>query len=129
MPDTTTAVAPMIGGADFMSSLATESNEALAAAMKGDRRLISMAEARIVLRQAEFARRRAYVDEGATSLESWTAHNLAVSVPSARSYSQVAEKSEGLPELMGSLYAGEISLDKVRTVLDVATPQSDRELC
>jgi hypothetical protein len=129
MPDTTTAVAPMIGGADFMSSLATESNEALAAAMKEDRRLISMAEARIVLRQAEFGRRQAYLDEGATSLESWTAQNLAVSVPTARSYSQVAGKSHELPELMGAMSAGEISFDKVRAVVDVATPRNDRELC
>src|SRR6202046_3646880 len=125
MPDTTTALAPMVASADFMSSVAAESNQALAAAMKEDQRLISMAEARIVLRQAEFARRQAYVDDGATSLESWTALNLAVSVPSARSYSQAAEKSEELPNLVGSLYAGEISLDKVRTVLPVATPQSD----
>src|ERR1700722_17503022 len=129
MPDTTTALAPMVAATDFTSSLAAETNEALAAAMKEDRRLISMAEARIVLRQAEFARRQAYVDEGATSLESWTAPNLAVSVPSARSYSQAAEKSEDLPNLMGALSAGEISLDKVRTVLPVATSQTDQALC
>jgi Domain of unknown function (DUF222)/HNH endonuclease len=129
MPDTTTALARTVAGADFMSSMAAESNEALAAAMLEDRRLISMAEARIVLRQAEFGRRQAYVDEGATSLESWTAQHLGVSVPSARSYSQVAEKSHELPNLMGSLCAGAISFDKVRTVIDVATPVTDRELC
>ena len=30
---------------------------------------------------------------------------------------------------MGSLRAGEISFDKVRTVVDVATPKTDRALC
>ncbi len=42
---------------------------------------------------------------------------------------RVAEKSLGLPRLMGSLRAGEISFDKVRTVVDVATPKTDRALC
>ena len=31
--------------------------------------------------------------------------------------------------LIGALCAGEVSLDKVRTVADVATPESDQELC
>ena len=68
-------------------------------------------------------------DEGATSLESWTAESFGVSGPTARSYAQVAEKSEDLPHLMGALLRGEISFDKVRTVLDVATPETDQELC
>ena len=96
--------------------------------MLEDRRLISMAEARIVLRQAEFGRRQAYLDEGATSLESWTLRTSR-SRYLPRSYSQVADKSEGLPHLMGAMCAGEISFDKVRTVVDVATPRNDRELC
>jgi hypothetical protein len=132
MPDTTTEVAPMVAGgavADFISSLAAESNEALAAGMKADGRLISMAQARIVLRQAEFNRRGAYADEGATSLESWTAGSLGASVATARSYSNVAEKSEDLPNLMGAMAVGEISFDKVRTVVDVATPQTEQALC
>jgi Domain of unknown function (DUF222)/HNH endonuclease len=132
MPDTTTEVVPMVAGgavADFISSLAAESNEALAAGMKDDWRLISMAQARIVLRQAEFNRRQAYADDGATSLESWTAESLGASVATARSYSHVAEKSEDLPNLMGAMSAGEISFDKVRTVVDVATPDTDQALC
>jgi hypothetical protein len=115
--------------AAFIKVAAAESKEALAAGMKDDRRVISMAQARIVLRQAEFGRRRAYLDDGATSLESWTAQSLGVSVATARSYAQVAEQSQALPELMGAMSAGEISFDKVRTVLEVATPRTDRELC
>jgi hypothetical protein len=132
MPDTTTVVDPMIAGgavADFISSFAAESNEALAAGMKDDWNLISMAQARIVLRQAEFGRREAYADDGATSLEAWTAESLGASVATARSYAHVAENSHDLPHLMGAMSAGEISFDKVRTVVDVATPQTDLELC
>jgi len=50
-------------------------------------------------------------------------------VASARADTHVAEKSRDLPHLMGALSAGEISFDKVRTVLDVATPQTDQALC
>jgi Domain of unknown function (DUF222)/HNH endonuclease len=124
-----TDAAPVVGGADFVGAVAAESNEALAAGMKEDGRLITMAQARIVIRQAEFNRREAYADEGATSLESWTAESLGASAPTARSYSHVAEKSAELPHLLGAMAAGEISFDKVRTVVDVATPQTDRELC
>jgi hypothetical protein len=126
---TTTDAAAIVAGAAFVEVAAAESTEALAAGMKEDGRLITMAQARIVLRQAEFSRRGAYGDDGATSLESWTAESLGASVATARSYSHVAEKSEDLPQLIGAMAAGEISFDKVRTVIDVATPRNDRELC
>ncbi|HEY5384792.1 MAG TPA: hypothetical protein VIJ56_06110, partial [Acidimicrobiales bacterium] len=44
----------------FIKAAAAESTEALAAGMKEDGRLITMAQARIVVRQAEFERRQAY---------------------------------------------------------------------
>jgi hypothetical protein len=34
-----------------------------------------------------------------------------------------------MPQLVGSLCAGEVSLDKVRAVADVVTPETDQELC
>ena len=129
MPASTIEKAPLVAGAAFIELAATESNEALATGMKEDRRLISIAEARIVVRQAEFNRRQAYLDEGATSLESWIAQSLGASVATARSYSHVAEKSEDLPHLIGAMAGGEISFDKVRAVLDVATPETDQALC
>ena len=129
MPSITTDVAARVAGAAFVELAAAESTEALAAGMKEDGRLITMAQARLVLRQAEFARRQGYADDGATSLESWTAESLGASVATARSYAHVAEKSADLPELMGAMAAGEISFDKVRTVVDVATPRNDRALC
>jgi hypothetical protein len=126
---TGTDLDPMVSVAAFIEAAAAESTEALAEGMKEDGRLITMAQARIVIRQAEFNRRGGYGDDGATSLESWTAESLGASVATARSYSHVSDKSEDLPHLMGAMAAGEISFDKVRTVLDVATPRNDRELC
>ena len=75
---------PEVAGAAFISAVAAESNEELAAGMKEDWRLITMAQARIVLRQAEFDRRQAFRDDGATSLESWTAESFGVSGATAR---------------------------------------------
>ncbi len=40
----------------------------------------------------------------------------------------MGELAWDLPHLVGSLCAGEVSLDKVRAVADVATPETDREL-
>ncbi len=42
---------------------------------------------------------------------------------------RLGEKAWDLPHLVGSLCAGDVSLDKVRAVADVATPESDQELC
>ena len=49
--------------------------------------------------------------------------------PTARALTHVAEKAWDIPQLVGSLCAGEISFDKVRVLADVATPETDRELC
>ena len=92
-------------------------------------RVKTAAEGEFTICLAESHKREMFRDDGATSPEWWTAVTFGMSGPTARSYSHVAEKSEGLPQLMGSLYEGEISFDKVRTVVDVATPRNDRELC
>jgi hypothetical protein len=115
--------------AALFDAVAAETNQELAAGMAEDSRLITAVQARFIIRQAEFKRRQAYVDEGATSHENWTAERFGFSVATARSYSQVAEKAPTLPRLMGSLCGGDISFDKVRAVVDVASPATDQELC
>ena len=52
-----------------------------------------------------------------------------VSVATARSLTHVGEKAWDAPHLVGSLCAGDISFDKVRAVIDVATPETERALC
>ncbi len=81
------------------------------------------------MRLAEYDRRQAFRDDGATSVEAWSAELFGLSVATARSYCHVADKTRPLPHLVGSLCAGEISFDKVRAVVDVATPRTDQALC
>jgi hypothetical protein len=129
MPTTPVLARTDLSGADLISAVAAESIAELTAGMEEDARQIHAAQARFLLRQGEFARRQAFRDEGATSMESWLAERYGISPATARAFRHVAEKAWDLPHLLGSLYAGEISLDKVRAVVDVATPETDRELC
>ncbi len=116
-------------GAAFISATSVESNDELAAGMKEDWRQITAAQARFVVRLAESIKREMFSDEGATSPEAWVAECFGASVPTARSLSHMAEKAQDLPHLVGSWCEGDISLDKVRAVVDVATPETDREFC
>jgi hypothetical protein len=106
-----------------------ESNEELASGLAEDFSEMSGAQARFVVRLGEFERRQAFRDDGATSLESWTAERFGVSTPSARAYAQVAQMAWDLPHLVGGLFSGDLSFDKVRALADVATPETERELC
>jgi hypothetical protein len=91
-------------------------------------RLRAAADGRIVELLGEVGRRESYRDEGATATEPWAVERFGVSQPTARMYAQVAERAWDVPELTASLCEGEISLDKLRTVIGVATPETDREL-
>ncbi len=76
----------------------------------------------------ELDRRQGWRDEGATSLEAWIVERCGVSVPTARAWAHVAGRLFDLPQLATALSAGEISFDKVRAVVDVATPETDQVL-
>jgi hypothetical protein len=86
-------------------------------------------QARFILRLGECNRRQGFRDDGATSVESWTAERFGVSTATARAYARVGEKAWEMPHLVGSICAGDLSFDKVRAVADVATPETDRALC
>jgi len=116
-------------GADLVALAVTLSKDELRARMEAALRVKAAAEGEYTVFFAESNKREMFRDDGATSPETWAAESFGVSVPTARSYSVVADKSEDLPQLVGSLCAGEISFDKVRTVVDVATAQTDLELC
>ena len=115
--------------ADLMRSVATESNDELAAALEEDIRRMTAAQGRILVRLGEVCRRRAYRDEGATSVEPWAVERLGLSVPTARALSHVGEKASDIPHLVGALLAGQITFDKLRAMADVATPENERRLC
>jgi hypothetical protein len=91
-------------------------------------RLRARIDGAIVKGLAEAERSQAYRDEGATSLEAWTAQHFGVSTASARAYVHLSEKASEMPHVVESLCAGDVSLDKVRAVADVATQATDRHL-
>ena len=76
----------------------------------------------------ELGRREGFRDDGATSLETWAAEHCGVSLPTARAWAHVAERLDDLPRLADALSRGEVTFDKVRAVVDSATPETDEEL-
>jgi hypothetical protein len=90
-------------------------------------RQMAALEGRLVELLGELDRREGWRAEGATSLEAWVVARCGVSVSTARAWAHVAERLFDLPQLAAGLSDGDISLDKVRAVVDVATPETDRE--
>ena len=76
----------------------------------------------------ELDRREGWRTEGATSLEAWIVERCGASVATARAYAHVGERLFDLPHLAAGLASGALSFDKVRAVVDTATPETDREL-
>ena len=123
------AQAPLsAAGADLIAAVAAQSNEEIVAGLDEFFRQMAAVAGKIVVSLGEIARRQAYRDEGATSPETWVVERFGVSTPTARALTHVGEKAWDIPHLVGSLCAGELSLDKVRAVADVATPETDRQL-
>jgi len=116
-------ITPTLG----LSELAKMSNEELMGLAAESARNMASSAGLIVLLSGELDRREGWRDEGATSLESWMVERLGVSTPTARSLAHVGERLYDLPRLADALSAGDLSFDKVRAVVDVATPESDGE--
>jgi hypothetical protein len=114
----------MPGHATDVAKMSTE--EIMEEAAGTSRRMASLA-GRMVLLAGEMDRRQGWRDEGATSLEAWIVERCGVSLPTARAWGHVAERLVDLPHLAAGLSEGELSFDKVRAVVDTATPETDRE--
>ena len=112
----------------MISAAAILSDEEVVERLGGLFRQKAAVDGEIVMLLGEASRRQVFRDDGATSPETWVAERFGVSTPTARALTRLGEKAWDLPHLMGSLCAGDVSLDKVRAVADVATPESDREL-
>ncbi len=110
-----------------LSELAKMSNEELMGLAAESARNMASSAGLIVLLSSELDRREGWRDEGATSLESWMVERLGVSTPTARALAHVGGRLYDLPHLSEALSAGDLSFDKVRAVVDVATPESDAE--
>jgi hypothetical protein len=101
--------------------------EIMEQAAESARHMASLAGS-IVLLSGELDRREGWRAEGATSLESWMTERLGFSVPTARAFAHVGERLFDLPHLADALSAGDVSFDKVRAVVDAATPETDGEM-
>jgi hypothetical protein len=126
MPDTP-ADHGQLGGA-LISAVAATSKEELWSDLDELFRLREATEGKIAVRLGETDRRQAFRDEGATSTAQWATERYGISTATARALTRVGEKAWDLPHLVGALCAGDISLDKVRAVADVATPETDEGL-
>ncbi len=137
MPSTLTLKPPPSGaGADTLAialgpltnaELAALDNEALLAELARTARAKEALGGREAQLGGEIARREAFRDEGATSLESWLCGHLGRSGASARAPARVGERLFDLPELQGALSSGRLSFDQVRVLVDVARPEDDAE--
>jgi hypothetical protein len=114
-------------GPDLISSVAAMSAEERRAFLDGAFMRMKAAQGEIVAALGEVDRGQDYRDEGATSVETWVVQRYGLSVASARGLVQPAKVAWDIPHVVGALYAGDISLDKLRAVAEVATPETDRE--
>ena len=115
-------------GADIAAGAAVMPNEQIRDRLDELFRQKAIVEGAIVVLLGEVGRRQAFRDEGATSTEHWVVERFGISTPTARAYTHLSEKAWDIPHLVAGLCAGEISFDKVRTVADAATPETDRDL-
>ena len=115
-------------GPDVIGAVAAMSTEEHKSRLHAAFRRIAADQGEIVAIVGEVDRCQSYRDEGATSTEAWLVERFGVSAATARSLTRVARKAWDIPHLVGSLCAGDLSLDKVKAVVDVATPETDREL-
>jgi Domain of unknown function (DUF222)/HNH endonuclease len=115
-------------GADPIGAAAALSNEEVPERLDGLFRLRAAVDGDIVALVGEADRRETYRDDGATSTENWVAERFGVSTPTARTLTRLGEKAWDMPHLVDSMCAGDLSLDKVRAVASVATPETDRDL-
>ena len=143
MPDTASDVAPLRTGtgagarattgnantgAAVISAAADLSNEERTERLEELFRTKAAVEGEIAAHLGEVERSQSFRDEGATSTERWVTERFGVSTSTARSLTHVAELASDLPHLLGALCEGTISFDKLRAVVDVAKPETDREL-
>jgi hypothetical protein len=110
------------------AEVATLSTQRLMELATGVSRHMASLAGFFVLLTAELDRREGWRTEGATSLESWVVERLGMSVPTARAFGHVGERLFDLPCLASALSAGDITFDKVRAVVDGASPETDRDL-
>jgi hypothetical protein len=103
------------------------SDEDLRAANDVEAALMATHQGRLAAIVGEIDRRQAFRADGATSTRAWLVWRNGLSAASARSLVRVAQRLFDLPSLAEALSRGQVSFDKVRAVVSVATPETDAE--
>jgi hypothetical protein len=106
-------------------NLAALSNAELRRWAGAEARQVAAHQGRFVAVLGELDRRQGWRDEGATSLVQWIVEATGAAPATARALAQMAERLFDLPRLSAALCAGDASFDQVRTVAQVARPESD----
>ena len=77
---------------------------------------------------AEFDRAEAWRGDGAGSMTVWVTEQCGVSASTARQWVRAATDLAELPVLSESLASGEMSLDKVAPLAEVASPETEADI-
>jgi hypothetical protein len=100
----------------------------LAAQMRERAGQISALLSRQLADIAEFDRAEAWRGDGAGSMVMWVTEQCGVSASTARQWVRAAADLAALPGLSESLASGEMSLDKVAPLAEVASPETEAEI-
>ncbi len=111
-----------------LTSVSRMSADGLGQDLDAWHQLRAVVDGAIVQLQGEVNRRELFRQDGAPTSRDWQLTRFGLSSASARAYDQVGDKAMDLPVLTRALSTGEISLDKMRLAVAVATPETDREL-
>jgi len=77
---------------------------------------------------AEYERRGAWQEDGATSMVDWLVARLAMTRSNARAVADVSRALPSLPSLAAAFESGELSFDQLRPLATVATPDNEAAL-
>ena len=77
---------------------------------------------------AEFDEGELWRADGATDMVSWLTYELGLLPRNARAWLEVARRLDELPEVRRRLACGDLSVDQVQAVCQIATPDSEAEL-
>jgi len=89
---------------------------------------IAARQGRLAILAGEMDRRMLWGEDGATSMAAWISESHGVSQGTGRAVAKVGEQLWNLPHLAHAFEMGAISLDKVRALIRIATPENDAEM-
>ncbi len=90
--------------------------------------VVCAAQRRLLAAAAEYDRRKAWRDDGATSMGAWLAYRLGVSHRTGAEWAKTGAALESLPAIAERFESGALSLDQLAPLTRLATPETDKGL-